>query len=210
MFEQASAALMSLADRMSVEWFTFVGSFIEEVVAPIPSPVVMTVAGSIASSQGHAFTYLFVLSFIGAAGKTIGALLVYGVSYYLGDIFVRKFGRFFGVSIADIESLSKRLDGGWKDLSILTFLRALPVMSSAVVSIGSGILRVGFLTYVIATFVGTVIRDFFYLYVGFSGIVAYRAMVDGLDSIEGLGEILIGLCVVIFLGWLYWRHRSTK
>ncbi len=202
--------LVSLADRMPVEWFTFIGSFIEEVVAPIPSPIVMTVAGSLSHAQGHPFAYLFVLSLIGAAGKTLGAVLVYSVSYYAGIFFVDKFGRFFGVTHADIDRLRTKLDGGVKDLTLVTFFRALPIMSSAVVSIGCGVLRIGFFTYLIATVVGTVVRDFFYLYVGYSGVAAYHALVDGFDSIEGLIQIMIGLCVIILLAWLYVRRRKDK
>lgn len=202
--------LTGLSASMPVEAFTFIGSFVEEVVAPIPSPIVMTLAGSLAHAQGYPFLYLFVLSGIGAAGKTLGAILVYAASYFAGVIFVEKFGRFFGVTHADIDKLRTKLDGGWKDLFLVTFFRALPIMSSAVVSIGCGVLRIGFWTYLVATIVGTVVRDFFYLYVGYSGVAAYHAMVDGFDSIESMIQLAIGACVVLFLAWLYLRRQRMK
>ncbi len=210
MFDTISAALMSLSSSMSVEAFTFFGSFVEEVVAPIPSPIVMTAAGSLAHAPGHPFTYLFVLSLIGAAGKTTGALIVYGVSYFVGVVFIDKFGRFFGVTHADIDKLRDKLDGGVKDLALVTFFRALPIMSSAVVSIGCGVLRIGFFTYLVATVVGTIVRDFFYLYVGFRGVEAYHALVNGLDDVEGWIQIAIGGCVLLLLVWLYWRRHKGK
>ncbi len=210
MFDSISASLLQLSSSMSVEAFTFVGSFIEEVVAPIPSPIVMTAAGALAKSHGHAFTYLFVLSGIGAAGKTLGAVLVYGASYYAGVFFVDRFGKYFGVEHADIEKLRDKLDGGVKDLAMVTFLRALPIMSSAVVSVGCGVLRIGFFTYLLATIVGTVVRDFFYLYVGYSGVQAYHALVDGLDNVEGWIQIAVGGLVLLLLVWLYWRRHKSR
>lgn len=211
MVDQLTAMLVRLSGAMSVEAFTFVGSFVEEVIAPIPSPIVMTVAGSLAHAQGHPFVYLFMLSLIGATGKTIGALLVYGVSFKLGVLFVDRFGKYFGVRQADIDRLRLKLNGGWKDLWIVTFFRALPIMSSAVVSIGCGVLRIGFWTYLVATIVGTIVRDFFYLYVGYSGIAAYHALVDGFDTAESMIQIAIGVFVLLFLAWLYWRrHRAGR
>lgn len=210
MFEKFTAMLVDLSGRMSVEWFTFVGSFIEEVVAPIPSPIVMTAAGSLANAQGHAMSYLLVLSLIGAAGKTLGALIVYGVSFYAGVFFVETFGRFFGVAHSDIEKLRDKLDGGVKDLVLVTVFRALPIMSSAVVSVGCGVLRIGFVTYLVATVVGTIVRDFFYLYVGYSGVAAYHSLVDGFESIDDVTELIFAALVAGFLGWMYWRKHRVK
>jgi len=211
MFDQFTSMLVSLADSMSVEWFTFVGAFIEEVVAPIPSPVILTAAGSIAASQGYVFSYLFVLSLIGAVGKTLGALIVYGAAYALGTVFIQRFGHVLGVSQSDVDALRDKLGTGWHQMFSLTFLRALPIMSSMVLSVGCGAVRVSLFTYVVSTVLGTIVRNFFYLYVGFSGVAAYRALVDGLDGIESIIQIAIGVLVLVFLGWLYWRrHRGKK
>lgn len=211
MFDQFTAMLLSLADSMSVEAFTFIGSLVEEIVAPIPSPIVMTAAGSLAAQQGYTLAYLFVLSLIGAVGKTIGALFVYAVAYVVGTVFVQRFGHLLGVTLSDVDALRLRLGTGWSQMASLTFLRALPIMSSMVLSVGCGVVRVSFVLYVASTFVGTIVRNFFYLYVGFSGVAAYRALVDGLDSIESLIQIAIGAAVAVFIGWMYWRkHKAGK
>ena len=77
MFTYIETVLMSFVNILSLEVFVFVASIIEEVIAPIPSPTVMVVAGSVAQLQERALFFLIPLAIIGALGKVIGALFVY-------------------------------------------------------------------------------------------------------------------------------------
>lgn len=210
MFDSITQSLIAWAKDVPLELFTFAGSFIEEVLAPIPSPIVMTVTGSIASTQDKAMWYLLVLSLIGAAGKTLGAVLVYMVSDKAETILVGRFGKFIGVTHTEVETLGKRLNGGWKDLWLLLFLRALPIMSSAVVSVCCGFVKIPMRVYLVSTFFGTIVRDFFYLYVGFSGIAALHNLVDGFDSIESIIQAVIAVLIVVVIAWIYWKRKVKK
>ena len=109
--------------KVPVEIFAFVGSFLEEVIAPIPSPLVMTAVGSIAFSQHHGYAFLLWLSLIGAVGKTLGAWVIYFVAFNLEDILLERFGRFLGVSKDDIAKLGKYFKKKWKDFFVLFLLR---------------------------------------------------------------------------------------
>ena len=51
LFEKLEHIVLDYADQVPVELFSFIGSFIEEVIAPIPSPIVMIVTGTIAQAQ---------------------------------------------------------------------------------------------------------------------------------------------------------------
>lgn len=208
MFTTITNALVAWAENVPLELFTFAGSFIEEVLAPIPSPIIMTVTGTIASTQGKMMWYLLVLSCIGAAGKTLGAILVYIVANKAENVLIARFGKYIGVTHEEIEALGKKLNGGWKDLWILLFLRALPIMSSAVVSVCCGFVKIPMRVYLLATFVGTIIRDFFYLYVGFTGIAALQSLVQGFDSVESIIQALIAGSIIVVIGWLYWKRRK--
>ena len=207
MFDRITEWLLSFAQVVPLEFFTFFGSFVEEVLAPIPSPIVMLLSGSIADAQAKPMVYLLVLSVIAAAGKTLGAILVYFIADKAEDILIGRFGKFIGVSHEEVVSLGKRFNGGWKDFFLLLFLRALPIMSSAVVSVCSGVIKVRFRTYVISTFFGTIIRDFFYLYVGFTGIDALKNLVEGFDSIESIIQAVIAALIVGLIGWIAWKRR---
>lgn len=208
MFTTITNALVAWAENVPLELFTFAGSFIEEVLAPIPSPIVMTVTGSIASAQEKMLWYLLVLSCIGAAGKTLGAILVYIISDKAENVLIGRFGKFIGVTHQEIETLGKRLNGGWKDVWLLLFLRALPIMSSAVVSVCCGFVKIPMRVYIVSTFFGTIVRDFFYLYVGFTGIAALQSLVDGFDSVESIIQAAIAGVIVVVIGWMYWRRRA--
>lgn len=207
MFDTFTQSLVSWAQHVPLELFTFAGSFIEEVVAPIPSPIVMTVTGSIASAQHKMMWYLLILSLIGACGKTLGAVLVYWVSDKAENVLVGRFGKLIGVTHEEIETLGKRLNGGWKDLWMLLFLRALPIMSSAVVSVCCGFVKIPMRVYLVSTFFGTIIRDFFYLYVGFTGIATLQHLVEGFDSIESVIQAIIAVLIVGLIGWIYWKRK---
>lgn len=207
MFSALTDALISWSQTVPLELFTFAGSFVEEVLAPVPSPVVMTAAGSIAATQQKVMSYLLVLSLIGATGKTIGAVIVYVIADKAEDILVGRFGRFIGVKQEEIMALGKRFKGTWKDVFLLTFLRALPIMSSAVVSIGSGVIKIRMRVYLVATFIGTVIRDFFYLYVGFTGVETLYRLVEGFDSIESIIQAMVAVAIVGIIGWITWKRR---
>lgn len=210
MFDTLTQSLLAWAQTVPLELFAFVASFIEEVLAPIPSPVVMTVTGSIAAAQTEPMWYLLILSLIAAAGKTIGAVLVYFIAAKAEYILIPRFGRYIGVTHEEVENLGKRLNGGWKDLWTLLFLRALPIMSSMVVSVCCGFVKIPLRVYVVSTFFGTVIRDFFYLYVGYSGIAALHNLVEGFDSIESVIQAIVALLIVGLTGWIYWKRKVKK
>ena len=47
--------IQNFSEIFPLEWFVFLGGIVEEVIAPIPSPVIMTFAGSTLSAIDTAF-----------------------------------------------------------------------------------------------------------------------------------------------------------
>jgi membrane protein DedA with SNARE-associated domain len=202
--------LESYATRMPIELFVFFGSFIEEVIAPIPSPFVMTLAGSIAKAQDQTISYLVILSILGAIGKTLGALVLYIIADKTEDIIISKFGKFLGVSHKDIERIGKRLNKGWRDNIFLFMARALPIIPSAPVSVVCGIIKINMKTYISSTFLGTCVRNMLFLYVGYVGVSSYEHILGGLDSIESLVQIAIGIILAGIIIWAYYKRRKIS
>ncbi len=210
MFVQLEESLIALAHVIPLEMFVLVASFVEEIVAPIPSPTVMLVAGSFAQAQGYTLYALIILVVVGALGKTVGALIVYMISSKAEDVVLRTFGKFFGVTEADIAHLHSMLQNNVRDYALLTALRALPIMPSVLLSVGSGVLKVPLNLFIFSTFFGTLFRDGVYLYVGYVGTELLMTFVETGTDIESYIEYGTALVVLVGIIYFLYRRRRTK
>jgi membrane protein DedA with SNARE-associated domain len=200
--------LHQMAGLFPLPLFVFVGAFVEELIAPIPSPIVMTLAGSLAQSQGRAPVYLLWLAVIGAVGKTLGSYLLYIIVDKGGDWFLDKFGRFVGVSAEEIEQIGRHLNKGWKDDVVLIILRALPIMPTAPVSIVCGLINLDLVTYLRSTLIGTFIRNIIYLYIGYTTLGALESINQGLDGLEIYGYLIFFVLVAAGAVVFYLSRRG--
>ena len=196
------------ATQVPVEIFTFLGAFIEEVIAPIPSPIIMTLAGSVAAAQETGLIFLLYLALIGAVGKALGASLLYFVTDKAEDLIFRKFGKFLGVSHSEIENIGKHLRGSKWDDVVFFILRCLPIVPSAPISIVCGFIKYNFKSFVTLTFFGTIIRNLFFLYFGYLGISNFERIMEGVTNAESYVEIGIAVAIAIFIGWIYLKRKK--
>ena len=210
MFSHLESIIMSFAHTLPLEVFVLVASFVEEVIAPIPSPAVMVLAGSLAKIQEYGVYALILLSIIGAIGKTMGALVVYIITDKAEDMVMNKFGAFFNVTRDDVVRLGNKLGNGPRDYIFMTLVRAFPFVPSVVVSVGSGLLKVRLPLFIISTFIGTIVRDGFYLYAGYVGVQLFALLITHSAKIED-GIVLITTLIVIgFMGYRMYLRKVTK
>lgn len=193
---------------MPLPWFAFLGAMIEEIVAPIPSPLVMTLAGSLSAAQQSPVIYLFWLAVMGAVGKTIGSYIIYVISDKGEDLVLNKLGKFLGVSHREVETIGKHLNKGWHDNVVLFLLRAVPIIPTAPVSIVCGLIKLNLKTYLSSTFFGTLVRNIFYLYLGFTSVNALESLNEGIDSLEKFGYLTLLILVVAILGFIYYQRKK--
>lgn len=194
--------LVGLADVVSIEVFVMVGGFLEELIAPIPSPLVLGTAGTLSEVSGQAVWYLVWIAVVASVAKLIASIILYFVVDKFEDIFMGKFGRFFGVSHDDVEKIGAKLgESFWRSFGVLFVLRSLPVVSSAVVSVVSGFVKVNFKSYVVATFFGNIVRNLFFILLGYYGLEATTGVMGGLETGESIFKLVFVLLVV---GWFIW------
>lgn len=200
--------LESLSQQVPVTWFVFIGAMVEEILAPIPSPLVMMLAGSIAANQGSSLLFILLLATIGAFSKTIGSVIIYFIADKFEDILIGKFGKFLGVSSDDTEGLGKFLGEGKRDDIAIFLLRAVPVMPTAPVSVIAGLIKINLRTYIFSTFFGLIVRNSIYLYLGYSSIAALESLSEGFDSLEKIGYLLLAVFAGFALLWLYRKRQK--
>ncbi len=200
--------LETLAQQISVTWFVFIGAMVEEILAPVPSPLVMMLAGSIAASQASPLLFLLWLAMIGAFSKTIGSLVIYVLADKAEDILVGKFGKFLGVSKADTEGLGKFLNNGKRDDLVIFLMRAIPVMPTAPVSVIAGLIKIKLKNYLLSTFLGLIVRNAIYLYLGYAGLGTLESLSEGFDSLEKIGYFILAILGGLALLWMYRKRQQ--
>lgn len=206
--QPAIDALHHFSTILPLPAFTFIGVIVEEVLAPIPSPLVMTLAGSLAASSGQTVTYLLWLALVGALGKTLGSYIIYVLADKGENLVLGKFGKFLGVSHKEVEAIGKHLNKGWRDDVVIFLLRAIPIIPTAPVSIVAGLIRLNLRTYLVSTFFGTLVRNIIYLYFGYTSLGALESLNEGLDSFESLGYVILAALMAVGIGYMYLQRRK--
>lgn len=201
--------LISLITSLPLEGFAFIASFVEEIIAPIPSPAIMIAAGSFAKLQGLELSSLILLSIIAAFGKTIGALVLYFITGKIGELILKKFGGFFNVTLESVSDFGKKLGRGWRDYTLLIILRTLPFVPSSLVSVGCGFLKVPLRLFIVTTFFGSILRGGMYLYFGYMGTEVLGAFIKKSASLESFIELFALIGIAGVLGFVYLKRRKN-
>ena len=125
---------------------------LESTFVPIPSEVIIPPAAYIAHTQGQMSLLGIVLA--GTLGSWIGAAAMYWASRLAGRPLVLHFGRYVWISPEKIE-LAERWAGRYESAGVF-FSRLLPVIRH-LIGIPSGILRMNFRRYALATLLGSLL-----------------------------------------------------
>lgn len=190
------------AREMPLELFCFAGGFVEELVAPIPSALIMITAGTIAGERALGTAAVGWLALLGAAGKTAGAAVIYAAAGRAENFFKSRFARFLGIGRREAD----RMNSGWKSGTMIFVLRAIPVVPGVILSVAGGLLKVRPKTFLLMTFCGYALKDFVLLYMGYGGREVYEALSA---KFGGTGWIkAVFFIVLLFFGIRYWRGRQ--
>jgi len=192
-------------------WAVFGGSILEQVVAPIPSSVVVLGASffllkGVALSAGSLQTMFLNISIPAALGVTLGSLLYYGISYKIGIPFVERAGKYLGVSVEDLDGVEKRVkESRYENLFLFT-ARCVPVIPSIAISLFCGLIRYNPRNYVLITFFGAMVQASILGIIGWQFGNFYLTISERLSFIDNIILVILVLVVVIFV----LKKRSEK
>ncbi len=199
---------------MVTEFFSWLSSIIIEVISatgyfgvtflmllesaclPVPSEIIMPFAGFLVW-QGK-FS-LGTVIFWGAVGNLLGSIIAYVVGFWGGRKFIERWGKYFLISIHDLE-----LSDQWFKRfgqAIVFFGRLMPIVRTFI-SLPAGIAKMDFKKFCFYTFLGSLPWSFFLAY---SGVI----MGENWESLKNYFhkfDIVIAIFIIFGIGWWLKRH----
>ena len=152
MFHEFVNACMQYVEAWGY-WGVVVFMAMESSIIPVPSEVVVPPAAIVASQEGASMSFWGVV-LAGTVGSYIGSVVMYVCALLLGRPLVLRFGKFFFMPPHKVEK-AERFMQKYSSAGIF-FARFLPVIRH-LISIPAGMARVNFLTFSLATIVGSAI-----------------------------------------------------
>jgi len=184
----AAEALIQLIQQYGVLAVIF-GVVIEEIVVPIPSPVVPMAAGFIvvqATSLPQALLEIIFLVVIPASlASVVSSYFVYGIAYFGGKPVLERYGYYLDVSWEEAKELEEKFASGKQHYYVALF-RAIPVVPLSLVSGSAGLFRMDWKRYGLWTLIGMIPRTFFLALAGWylkDGFVTVASYIDNLSTL---------------------------
>lgn len=186
-------------------WGILLLMLVENVFPPIPSELIMPLAGFMVAQDKLTFLGA---TLAGMAGSVIGALPFYYAGKKLGEERVKRFadrhGRWLTVSGQDIERASRWFDrhGG----AAVFLCRLIPGVRS-LISVPAGIARMNFVKFLFYTAIGTALWAGLLAYVGYVLGSNFTKVGEYLDPVSW---IVFGAIAVLYVARVFMRKGRNR
>jgi membrane protein DedA with SNARE-associated domain len=181
--------------------------FLENVFPPIPSELVLPLAGSL-TLEGR-FTMLGV-TIVGAIGSVAGAFFFYGLGKWFDESRVRfliqRYGNWFLLSEEDLDRALAWFDHYGE--YVIFFGRMVPIVRS-LISVPAGLARMNVARFAFYTALGTALWSFALALAGRLLGQSWHQVTDFIDRYENLVLVGFGLAVVLFIAHRLWQRRTS-
>jgi membrane protein DedA with SNARE-associated domain len=173
---------------------------LESACIPIPSEIIMPFSGFLVSAGKLS---LFWVTFAGAFGNLVGAVITYAIGYWGGRPFIAKYGKFFFVREKELHHAEKFFNK-WGDFAV--FLgRNLPVIRTFI-SLPAGVAEMNFTKFAVYSFIGSIPWCFALAYLG--QLLGANWMV--IRKYGNVLDVVVGAVVVFFAARFVLDHLRKR
>ncbi|MEW5805565.1 MAG: VTT domain-containing protein [Patescibacteria group bacterium] len=195
-------------------WGFFLGILLEEIIVPLPSSLIMMAGGFFlitAKTWQEAISQIFPgLVLVGALGVSFGSLFFYFLSYYGGELAVKKFGSKLGFSFGEAEKIQKHFQKNYLDEAILLVLRALPIFPGVAINVVAGLIKMPLLNFIVFGFLGSCLRVFLMAFLGWQLKGAYATLAWQLERVNAVVFLIfIVISAILFLSYLKKKNEKN-
>ena len=173
---------------------------IESSCIPLPSEVIMTFSGYLASTGRF---NLHAVAFAGALGCAIGSAITYWIGARGGRSLVENYGRYFLIRRSDLD-MADRFFQRW-GLWASFISRMLPIVRTFI-SLPAGIGRVRFWPFLVLSFIGSVPWCYLLAYVG----KVLGENWKGIHTYFHRADLAIVTLLLVAIGYWLWRHLKPE
>lgn len=173
--------------------------FLENIFPPIPSEVILPLAGSLSLSGRFSIS---LITIVGMFGSLTGALVFYGLGKWLGEEalrrFIEKYGKFALLTVEDFDR-SKSWFAKYDDW-VIFFSRMIPVVRS-LISIPAGVSSMNLFQFCIFTILGTSLWSFALSYAGRLLGERWSLITQWINTYQNIVLAIVLLAAVVFAGY---------
>lgn len=175
----------------------------DSAMIPIPSEIILVFSGYLVTT-GTFEPISLILA--GSLGNVIGSIITYYIGLKFGRLFILRFGKYFFIKEHHLEYTEKLFQKYGDKISFLG--RLLPAIRTYI-SLPCGVAKMNLLKYSIYTFLGSVIWNSIFTYIG----IQLGSKWQEIDNYSIYLEIVTGCVIVAFVIWFIikmLRKRSSN
>jgi len=188
----------------------FGGGFVEQIIVPIPSPIISMSGGAFLVPHGLPFFETIWQIFLNVSlpytiGATIGTSMVFFIAYFGGKPLIDKFGKYIGISWKLIEKIKTDFQKTTKDELFILIACSIPVVPVSLITGFCGGFKISPAKFYPMVFLALLIRATFLGFIGWEMGETFTSLAHGLDKIESL---LTVIGVGLILGFLFLKREK--
>jgi len=192
----------------------FGASLIEEIIAPIPSALVMLGSGFLFLPQGFELSSIWkLISHVAlpiSLGVALGSLVVYSIARFAGLPLLYKYGYVLGINKEDLIKAENYFSESKKDELIIFTARVIPIVPASVIAVSAGLIKMPVYRYLLISILGTFIRAFILGAIGAEVGALYLKYAEEINKWEHLILIILLISILILVIYLLIRKHKKQ